>query len=178
MKNPEGHALTPALSQRERGPFRLAAVALILTYLLACSSPSGTPGRSVDAGARASDAAPARTLVAAVRVEPATLAMRTLHPSGVALYLSKGMFNAGIAYLDDKAQPLPHLAEALPKLNTDSWKIAPDGHMETTYRLKAGTKWHDGQPLTADDFVFAWRVYTTPGISEPGATPWPSIDNV
>jgi peptide/nickel transport system substrate-binding protein len=31
--------------------------------------------------------------------------------------------------------------------------------METTYKLRPGLAWHDGQPLTAEDFVFAWRVY-------------------
>jgi len=32
--------------------------------------------------------------------------------------------------------------------------------METTYRLKPGIVWHDGQALTADDFVFAYEVFT------------------
>jgi peptide/nickel transport system substrate-binding protein len=42
--------------------------------------------------------------------------------------------------------------------------------METTYRLKPNLTWHDGHPLTADDFVFAWQVYATPelGVSQSG----------
>jgi peptide/nickel transport system substrate-binding protein len=32
--------------------------------------------------------------------------------------------------------------------------------METTYRLKPNLTWHDGQALTADDFVFSHQVYS------------------
>jgi peptide/nickel transport system substrate-binding protein len=37
--------------------------------------------------------------------------------------------------------------------------------METTYRLRPNLQWHDGQPLTAEDFVFAYRAYTKPDIA-------------
>src|SRR5262249_46522892 len=36
------------------------------------------------------------------------------------------------------------------------------GTMQTTYTLRPNLTWHDGAPLTADDFVFGWRVYSTP----------------
>jgi peptide/nickel transport system substrate-binding protein len=53
----------------------------------------------------------------------------------------------------------PYLAESTPHLNTDSWRVTPDGRMETTYRLRPGLTWHDRAPLTADDFIFALQVY-------------------
>jgi ABC-type transport system substrate-binding protein len=34
--------------------------------------------------------------------------------------------------------------------------------MQTTYRLHSNLTWHDGAPLTAEDFVFGWQVYSTP----------------
>src|SRR5207244_3878315 len=43
----------------------------------------------------------------------------------------------------------PWAAEQLPSLDAGSWRIAPDGPMETTYRLRQGIKWHDGAPLQA-----------------------------
>jgi peptide/nickel transport system substrate-binding protein len=46
----------------------------------------------------------------------------------------------------------------LPQLNTDTWKLFPDGSMETTFRLKPNLTWHDGAPLTADDVAFAYLV--------------------
>jgi peptide/nickel transport system substrate-binding protein len=68
------------------------------------------------------------------------------------------MFNAFLDLYDDQARPVPYLAEALPVLNTDSWTVFPDGRMETRYRLKPNLVWHDGTPLTAHDFVFAYDV--------------------
>jgi len=56
------------------------------------------------------------------------------------------------------------LAET-PQLNTDTWRVFPDGTMETTYRLRQGLTWHDGQPLEAGDFVFARRVYAHSGVA-------------
>src|SRR5262249_35688308 len=52
----------------------------------------------------------------------------------------------------------PILAEAIPTLDSDAWRLLPDGRMETTYRLRAGLTWHDGVPLTAEDVAFSRRV--------------------
>jgi peptide/nickel transport system substrate-binding protein len=43
--------------------------------------------------------------------------------------------------------------------------------METTYRLKPGLTWHDGTALSAEDFVFAWRVYATPALGTSSSPP-------
>jgi peptide/nickel transport system substrate-binding protein len=74
----------------------------------------------------------------------------------------KELLNAKLAFLDENGLPFPVLAETLPQLNTDTWRVFPDGRMETTYRLKPNLTWHDGHPLTAEDFAFAGRVYATP----------------
>jgi ABC-type transport system substrate-binding protein len=68
------------------------------------------------------------------------------------------MFNGFLDLYDGQGRPQPYLAEALPVLNSDSWTVFPDGRMETRYRLKPNLVWHDGTPLTADDFVFAFTV--------------------
>src|SRR2546422_5456927 len=72
----------------------------------------------------------------------------------------------------------PYLAETLPQLNAESWRLFPDGRMETTYRLKPNLTWHDGQPLTAEDFVFSWRVYSTPELGHATQPPLHAIDEV
>jgi ABC-type oligopeptide transport system substrate-binding subunit len=36
--------------------------------------------------------------------------------------------------------------------------------METMYRLRPNLTWQDGQPLTAEDFVFGWQVSRAPGL--------------
>lgn len=54
----------------------------------------------------------------------------------------------------------PHLA--------DRYTVSPDG-LVYRFHLRAGAQFSDGTPLTADDFVFAWRrVLRTPASPFPG----------
>lgn len=69
---------------------------------------------------------------------------------GVLPRLPPQFFHAGLSGYDEKLTPHPVLAEALPQLGTDSWKVFPDGRMETT--------WHDGAPLVADDVALSVQV--------------------
>jgi peptide/nickel transport system substrate-binding protein len=80
--------------------------------------------------------------------------------------------------LDPRGAPNPFLVERLPELSSGSWRVAADGTMETTYRLHAGLTWHDGQPLTADDFVFAFDVYSTPALGAAAVPPFSYIGDV
>jgi peptide/nickel transport system substrate-binding protein len=136
---------------------RSVVLAAIATFTLACSAPAA-PRTEGQPGAPAPQQQ--RTLTAAVRVEPTTTAVKSVRGSGVALYLTGRMFNADIGILDDEGAPRPYLVEALPQLNSDSWQVFADGRMQTTYRLKPNLVWHDGTALSADDFVFAWKVYS------------------
>ena len=139
---------------------RLTSLLTLVGLLaLACSgAPAQRPGGDVGTAAQAPT-----TLRYVSRFEASTLAARITEAAGTSEYV-KRPFNAGLAITDATTQPQPVLAEQLPQLNTDTWRVSPDGKMETTYRLRAGLTWHDGQPLTAEDFVFAWRVYRTPNL--------------
>src|SRR5207244_877039 len=52
----------------------------------------------------------------------------------------------------------------LPAQDRGTWVVRPDGTMQTTYRLRPGITWHDGNPLTARDLVFGWTVTMDPDI--------------
>ena len=54
----------------------------------------------------------------------------------------------GLTRLDAKEQPQPGVAER--------WEISSDG-LEYIFRLRADAKWSNGEPVTAHDFVFAWK---------------------
>ncbi len=100
-----------------------------------------------------------------LRGEPKT-EMPRLHTITVTGVLQAGvplLFNASLAIIDESETPHPQLAEALPELNTDSWRVYPDGRMDTVYRLRPGLTWHDGKPLTPRDFQFALQVAKDPG---------------
>jgi peptide/nickel transport system substrate-binding protein len=112
-----------------------------------------------------------RTLVIATRFERESIAGTLLHPLSGDTGTLRRVWNAGLAQGDGDNNLLPYLAESLPQLNTEAWRVLPDGRMETTYRLRPNLTWHDGAPLTAEDFVFAWRVYAAPELGRSGSTP-------
>lgn len=126
----------------------------------------GPTARGGPGPAERSESQPAlrRTLLVVNRVEPADLAAKAFRAAAITLGATKRFFNAGLVILDDQSVSHRYLADRVPELNTESWKVAPDGTMETTYHLRPGLTWHDGTPLTSEDFAFAWRVYTTPAL--------------
>ena len=52
-----------------------------------------------------------------------------------------------LAWRDSTVDPIPWLAE--------KWTSSPDG-LEWTFNLRQGVKFHDGQPLTAEDVAFTY----------------------
>jgi peptide/nickel transport system substrate-binding protein len=138
-------------------------VFLALTLASCAAPPRADVGRepTAESASAPSAAQPARTLTVAFRYEKNDLSTKTLTQAGQEYRM---LLNAGPAVVDGTGAPRPYLVERLPQLNSDAWRVSPDGRMETTYRLRPNLTWHDGQPLTADDFVFAWRVYRAPGL--------------
>jgi peptide/nickel transport system substrate-binding protein len=114
-------------------------------------SPSAQPATSGDAAAPAVTSP--RTLSVVLRVEPIGMTegaddRGTIH---------KALFTTTLGAWDQQGRPYPVLAETLPQLNTDTWRVFPDGRMETTYKMRPGLTWHDGAPLTAEDVAFTAR---------------------
>jgi peptide/nickel transport system substrate-binding protein len=111
-----------------------------------------------------------------VNTEVTNLASKVVGPVNPAR--TTRLFNAGLTLVDGKGDTRPYLAGALPELNTDTWRVQPDGRMETVWRLRPGLTWHNGQPLTADDFVFAFTLYKAPGLAVFEPKPQNLIDQV
>jgi len=63
-----------------------------------------------------------------------------------------GDLMVGLFMPDPKAQPIAAMAQ--------SWTTSADG-LVWTFRLR-DTRWSDGQPLTAQDFVFSWQRLVNP----------------
>jgi len=140
---------------------------------MSCMGPATTEGPA--SGDR--PAPPAnRLLVMAIKNEPRDLAIKTITAATTAQ--AKLPFNASLALIDGAEQARPYLAEALPTLNSSDWQVFTDGRMETTHRLRPGLTWHDGQPLTAEDFVFASQVYAAGGNQIFRPTPQSQIEEV
>lgn len=61
---------------------------------------------------------------------------------------------------DDKYNPYPILVEAIPTVENDLVKTNDKGNTVVTYKIKQGLKWSDGEPITADDFLFGHQIYS------------------
>ena len=155
----------------------LMLLTCLMISLAACAPTSSQPAAS--RGQDAPQARPTKTLVVATRGQINTVADKTLRDRGGATTAAAlNLWNARLTLKDERDQPQPYLAQALPELNTDSWRVFPDGRMETTYRLKPGLTWHDGVPLTSDDFVFSWQVWATPEFGDSSTPPQSLMEEV
>lgn len=129
-----------------RGAFVLLAVILAIT---GC----GQRETPVAEGIRT------RTLLVGNAAEPADL-----DPHLASILSDQIIVNTlfeGLTILDEKTtNPLPAVAE--------SWSVSPDG-LVWTFRLRAGLKWSNGDSLSADDFVQAWRRVLDPAFASDNA---------
>src|SRR4051812_15467053 len=104
-------------------------VCFFLGVLAACApaaAPSGTQqGRPSQS--QASPATAQKVLVVALRGEPPTLATKELVGFSGALRDLQQVFNADLDGKDARGESFPYLAEQLPKVDTDTWKVFPDG---------------------------------------------------
>ncbi|SMC89601.1 peptide ABC transporter substrate-binding protein [Sporomusa malonica] len=120
---------------------KLCAVLLMLTMLATLTAGCGKSGTSTNE----------QVFRYALEAEPATLdpAMSSAIPES----LVELQIFEGLTRLDAKDQPVPGVAE--------KWDISPDG-LKYVFHLRANAKWSNGQPVTAQDFAFAWKRALSP----------------
>src|SRR4051794_35907025 len=98
----------------------IKVIALAAALTAACAGPS-TQRASDGGSAPSSAAAPSsRTLVMAIRVEPNTIAAKSLESSNVTLGTTRRLFNANLIVFDQAGQAQPYLAAQAPQLNTET----------------------------------------------------------
>ena len=105
---------------------------------------------------------PPKTLRTAVLREPS--AGLIFGSGGNAAAQVRWMFHMSLTRYDPEGNLHPHIAKKLPSIADGDWLVLPDGGMELTWKLRPNVKWHDGTPLTADDFVFGVHVAKDPNL--------------
>ena len=135
---------------------------LVLLALTACAP--ATPA-ATRAGPAERPAAP-KVLTIAIQREPNIL-HRTLTTGVPSVGGVNQTFHIPHDYLvvaNDTGGFQPVLALENIALDRGTWRVNPDGSMETTWKLHPNAKWHDGTPFTAEDMVFSLQVYKDPEI--------------
>jgi peptide/nickel transport system substrate-binding protein len=157
---------------------RLVGCLMLTSLLFSACAPAVSPSaRGDQAPAPAPAVRVQRTLIMAADRLPVDFAGRGIagglgSTSGTSENIPQYIFNATLIQADAQGRPVPYLAESLPQLNSGTWKVNPDGTMETTYRLKPNLVWHDGRALTAEDFTFSWQVYSNPAFGVSNTFPF------
>jgi peptide/nickel transport system substrate-binding protein len=145
--------------RRRTWPVLIAIVTLTLT---ACGPavPQASDGATVS-----SESGPPKTLILAVQRELKGFAKFTGVAAGGG---NPGAGNnqiakIGHAYLalevENSGTFAPQLAFELPSIEKGTWRVNPDGTMDTTWKLRPNVKWHDGTPFTAEDLVFGSALF-------------------
>jgi oligopeptide transport system substrate-binding protein len=76
---------------------------------------------------------------------------RTLDPSLMSDVVGQIVLDdlfVGLVSLDEQGNTIPGVAT--------SWETSADGKT-WTFQLRNNARWSNGQPVTADDFIYAWR---------------------
>lgn len=130
-----------------------SATVLFLALIATACAPAVAPG--AQRAEPASAVRPAKPLAVVIRVEPISILEGR---GGVSQnHMGRALFTASMSRGDAQEVPYPVLPDALPELNTDTWRVFPDGRMETVFHLRPGLTWHDGTAFSADDFAFGFR---------------------
>jgi peptide/nickel transport system substrate-binding protein len=137
---------------------------IIVALLLVGCAPSSGPARPAAQadGATAGQPPPQKPMVLAFSNEPTVLEPSFFSGPGNRDF--SALLTGYLAYFTPQQQPVPYLADELPTIEKGTWKVLPDGGMQTTYPLKRTATWHDGRPLRAQDYVFAFTMHTDPAV--------------
>src|SRR5437588_4685077 len=126
----------------------LAAASLVLLFVACAPVRSEAPSA---AGANQEARQAPKRFTAAIRGDPHTVYQKLNPRSNIpGIDDLERLVNAGLTVLDPDGNLHPRLAEAVPSIENGLWRVFPDGRMETTWHIREGARWQDGQPLTAD----------------------------
>lgn len=161
----------PRYLERPGRSVSATVVGLILLALPACAPPgAGQAG----APAAADPARAAKVLILGQTTEPTDLAEFAIQATrGNTTVIN--IAHQGLSATDERDARIPVLASAVPSIQAGTWRLNPDGTMETTWKLRPNIKWQDGTPFTSADLVFSLEVYqdpATPPRRNNGGTPF------
>lgn len=141
----------------------MSAAGLILAVLLVGCA---TPGAGSSPGGQGAGSQPfvqpnaLKRITLAIGSEPTTLYTKTTPAASgfPGLGELQALVLSGLVVIDNQSAVQAQLAEAVPSAENGLWKVLPDGRMETTWKIRAGSRWHDNTLFTAEDLAFTFKV--------------------
>jgi peptide/nickel transport system substrate-binding protein len=154
--------------------YRMSLVFVLGTLIASCASPSPSSSNAPSGGASSAAISPTaapvpqtpKVLTIAIQNElkgfVAELSLENTRVGGVRQ--PKPIAHNLLTVENERGEFLPELATEQISVERGTWKVEPDGTMETTWRIRPNAKWHDGTPFTSADLLFSWQVFTDPAI--------------
>ena len=136
----------------------LLVVALLGAFALAaagCGGGDESSGGGTGSGGGETGAAANQTMTIAWGAEPPSL------DPGLATDTTSS--NVLLNIMDPLVRLDPKTNEAIPSL-AESWDVSEDGKT-VTYHLRQDGKWTNGDPVTANDFVYSWKRTLSPELA-------------
>lgn len=134
---------------------------LVMLLGTSCVGAQGSRMVSGDAGGgTTSQPTGPKRVTAAIMSEPQLLSWKLSAGDNLRAGLDtvEPLIIMGLSANDNQGQLRPILAEEVPTIESGRWRVFPDGRMDTTWRIRTGAVWHDGAPITAEDFAFTATV--------------------
>lgn len=145
---------------------RIAPLVGMTLLVTACAPATGRT--SGDQAGPAGQPAVQKTLTFGIQAEPDWLVqygrVGTATPGPFRYYLWHG----NLTEYDAQNNPTPSAAVKVPSLTDGDWKANPDRTMQVTWKIRPDVYWHDGTPLTSDDYVFGFEVIMNPQLTVEG----------
>src|SRR3954451_16231212 len=113
---------------------RVLGTLIALVVLAGCAAPAAAPKTGGAPGDQALGQGPAKRLVTIVETREPTSLEPSLQPQNREWSALASGFMA--RFVPGSNAPAPYLAEELPAVDKGTWKVLPDGRMETTYTIK------------------------------------------
>jgi peptide/nickel transport system substrate-binding protein len=144
--------------------FKLGVILVLVLTACAPSNPSAPSNQSqsgqsapASSGQTTTSSAP-KTVTIAIDENLKNLWDPIKNGGGTGSREMANIINQHLVAITADGSPTPRLLAELPSLDRGTWKVLPDGKMETTFKLRPDAFWHDGTPFTADDIVFSVQV--------------------
>ena len=141
----------------------LLCVSFVVVSVTACAPQPPQPAQPPTGGQSSalSTSSGPKTLRLAMDYEPKDFLLPARRGTSGGEFLA--IADAQLTVFDSQGNAIPRLATEVPSIEKGTWAVRPDGTMQVTWNLRSGVKWHDGQPLSADDFLFGWEYLNHPG---------------
>ncbi len=137
-------------------------------------------GYTMRAGAAPSGApaAGSNTVILVLQQEPSCLNPTADSCTMLVSSEVRSLIFSDLVGLNSEWKYTPELAEKIPNVKDGDWKLLPNNKMQVTWKIKRGYTWQDGTPVTAQDWIWAWRVNMNPDFPTAGRDVAKRVENM